>query len=79
MKEIENDIIKKYQYKDYVVYVKEVLDSYECYLQKECYGIIDLMFGINKDDYSLHAFEYLILANIEDYIKIYQQEIEDKD
>ena len=78
MKEIENDIVKKYQYKDYVVYVKEVLESYECYLQKECYAVIDLMFGINKQDYSLKEFEYLIIANIEDYIEIYKQEYEDQ-
>lgn len=77
MKEIENDIIKKYSYKDYVVYVKEVLDSYEFYLQKESYGVIDLMFGVMKEDYSLKEMEDLIESNIEDYIKIYKQDYED--
>lgn len=77
MKEIENDIIKKYIYKDYVVYVKEVLESYEFYLQKESYGVIDLMFGVMKEDYSLKEMEDLIESNIEDYIEIYKQDYED--
>lgn len=77
MKEIKNDIIKKLSYKDYVVYIKEVLESYECYLQKECYGVIDLMFGVMKEDCSLQDFEDLIFGNIEDYIEIYKQDYED--
>lgn len=77
MKEIENDIIKKYSYKDYVVYIKEVLESYEFYLQKESYGVIDLMFGVMKEDYSLKEMEDLIESNIEDYIEIYKQDYED--
>ncbi len=77
MKEIENDIIKKFSYKEYVVYIKEVLESYECYLQKECYGVIDLMFGVMKEDYSVKEFEDLIEANIEDYIETYKQDYED--
>ena len=77
MIEIKNDIIKKYSYIDYVVYVKEVLDSYEFYLQKESYGVIDLMFGVMKEDYSLKEIENLIESNIEDYIEIYKQDYED--
>lgn len=77
MIEIENDIIKKYSYKDYVVYVKEVLESYEFYLQKESYGVIDFMFGVMKEDYSLKEMEDLIESNIEDYIEIYEQDYED--
>lgn len=76
MKEIKNDIIKKYSYKDYVIYVKEVLESYEFYLQKESYGVIDLMFGVMKEDYSLKEMEDLIKSNIKDYIEIYKQDYE---
>lgn len=76
MKEIENDIIKKYSYKDYVVYVKEVLESYEFYLQKESYGVIDLMFGVMKEDCSLKEMEDLIKSNIKEYIEIYKQDYE---
>ena len=53
MKEIENDIIKKYSYKKYVVYVKETKNSYDFYLQNEEYAVIDLMFGVDKEDYSM--------------------------
>ena len=77
MKEIENDIIKKYSYKDYVVYIKDYYDSYECFLQKESYGVIELMFGVMKEDYSLKEIEDLIEANIEEYIDDYKEEFED--
>ena len=76
MEEVKNDIIKKYVYKDYVIYIKEVLDSYECYLQKECNGVIDLMFGVYTEDYSLKEFEDLILANIDNYINLYKIDYE---
>jgi len=77
MKEIKNDIRKKYQYKDYVVYVKynEEELTYEFYLQNEKYGIISLMFGIPKSD--IEDIESIILANIEDYILTYKVDYED--
>lgn len=83
MKEIKNDIIKKYKYKDYVVYIKDVkedsknYESYEFYLQNEKYGVISLMFGLMKEDCSVKEFEDLIEANIDDYIITYQNEYED--
>lgn len=77
MKEIENDIIKKYSYKNYVVYVKWCKEElcYEFYLQNEEYGIIDLMFGIPASD--MEDMQEIVLANIEDYIEIYKQDYED--
>lgn len=77
MREVKNDIIKKYKYKNYVVYIKENDDdlSYEIYLQNEKYGIIELMFGIPKSD--IDDLEEIILSNINDYIKLYKEDYED--
>ena len=75
MEEIKNDFIKKYSYKNYVVYIKETNISYEYYLQNEEYGVISLMFGIPKSD--IKDIENIILANIEDYIETYKEEYED--
>lgn len=73
IKEIKNDIIKKYQYKEYVVYVKETKSCYEYYLQDEQYGVISLMFGLLKSD--IEDMEEIIESNIEDYIESYKEEI----
>ena len=79
MKEVKNDIIKKYEYKDYVVYVKvnEEDGFYDYYLQneKEQYGIISLMFGVPTSD--IENIEEIIENNIEDYIKLYKEDYED--
>lgn len=80
MKEIENDIIKKYNYKNYVVYAKWCKEElcYEFYLQNEEYGIITLMFGIPASDMEdMEDMQEIVLANIEDYIEIYEQDYED--
>ena len=77
MKEIKNDIIKKYSYKDYVVYVKNYDDSYECYLQKESIGIMYFMFGLLKEYHDLETIKQTIKGNIEDYIVDYKEEFED--
>ena len=78
MKEIENDIIKKYSYKNYVVYVKETKNSYDFYLQNEEYAVIDLMLGVDKEDYSMKEIEELIFMNIESHIKNYKESYEDE-
>lgn len=81
MKEIKNDIIKKYKYENYVIYIKDTTKNnyelYEAYLQNEEYGVISLMFGVMKEDYSLKDMENIILANIEDYILTYKIDYED--
>ena len=76
MKELENDIIKKYSYKDYVVYVKTYDNSYECYLQKESYGNVYFMFGLLKEYQDLETIEQTIIGNIEEYIEFYKEEYE---
>lgn len=79
MKEIENDIIKKYEYKNYVVYVKyneeELIYDYYLQNEKEQYGIISLMFGVPTSD--IEDIEEIIESNIEEYIKLYQEDYED--
>ena len=73
MKEIENDIIKKFSYKDYVVYIKETNECYESYIQNERYGVIDFMFGVRKDTNYLEDYIELVQCNIKDYIDLYKE------
>ena len=77
MKEIENDIIKKYQYKGYVIYAKYCKKElcYEFYLQNEKYGIMNFMFGIPKSD--MEFFKEIVLYDIENYIDNYKKDYED--
>ena len=77
MEEIKNDFIKKYSYKNYVVYIKETNESYEYYLQNESYGIIELMFGASKEATTLEDFVQIIVDNIDIDIKCYKKEYED--
>ena len=77
MKEIKNDIIKKFIYGDYVIYIKETRTSYESYLQNESYSIIGLMFGVPKGQQTLEEFISLVNINIIDYINGYKKDYED--
>lgn len=77
MKELENDIIKKYSYEDYVVYIKENLNVYECYLQNENYGTINCMFGLSKEQVNLKQLIDIINDNLQQEIEYYKQEFED--
>lgn len=79
MEEIKNDFIKKYSYKDYVVYIKETKNSYEYYLQNEIYGIIELMFGVDKKQTTLEELLQIVVDNIDIDIEYYKRENEDKD
>ena len=74
MKEIKNDIIKKFIYGDYVIYIKETSDTYESYLQNEKYGVIELMFGTPKNQQTLEEFISLVNNNIIEYIIEYREE-----
>lgn len=76
MIEQKNDIIKKYKYKNYVIYIKEAENTFESYLQNEDYGIIMLMFGVSKEA-SFQLLKNIIESNIEEYIKIYIINYED--
>ena len=79
MKEIKNDFIKKYSYKDYVAYIKETNESYEYYLQNEKYGIIELMFGVDKKRTTLGNLLEIVKNSIDIDIEYYKRENEDKD
>lgn len=81
MVEIKSEIIKQFIYKkdyNYVVYIKETINTFEAYLQNEDYGVIDLMFGVNKKAQNIEDFISYINCNIEDYIEDYKQEHEDQ-
>lgn len=75
MKWIKNDIINKYQYKNYVIYEKETEDGYEYYIQNEKYGIISFMFGLTKDNNEQNKI--IVYNNLESYIQLYQEKYED--
>ena len=82
MIEIKTDIIKEFIYKkdyNYIIYIKETINKYESYLQNEDYGVISLMFGVNKHQTSLNAFISCINENIESYIYNYKELYEDKE
>ncbi len=77
MKEVKNDFIEKYSYKDYVVYIKETNEAYEYYLQNEKYGIIELMFGVDKKQTTLEELLEIVKGNIDIDIEYYKRENED--
>lgn len=76
MKEVKNDIIKKYDFLEYNIYIKDCGDSYNCYLQNKHYGIIMLMFGIAKSDSDLKQLEQMIENNLNEYIELYKEDYE---
>lgn len=77
MKEIKNDIRKKYQYEDYFIYIKETKDSYEYYLQHKDYCIIDMMYGIDKKTNTIDDLLAIIKNNIMYDIDFYKNRYED--
>lgn len=78
LEKVENNIIGKYTYKNYVVYIKAIKNSLEAYLQNEEYGIIDCMFGIEDGAGQYAVLLDLVEDNIEDYIKLYKEEHEEE-
>lgn len=82
MIEIKSDMVKEFIYKkdyNYVIYVKETITSYECYLQNENYGIITLLFGVNKRETTMQDFIETILGCIDSHIEDYKKSYEDSD
>lgn len=83
MIEVKNDVIKKFVYKDivnnakYNIYVMEKEDCYECYIQNDEYGIMDLMFGLLREEYSLEEVIDVIKDNLLLSIISYKSNIED--
>ena len=81
MIEIKSEIIKEFIYKknyNYVVYIKETINTYESYLQNEDYGVIGLMFRKRKKETKLDNFISLVNENLERYIKIYKEGYEEE-
>ena len=70
MKEVKNDFIKKFEYGDYLVYIKDCVSHYESYIQHKEYGIMQLMWGIDKATSNISIEEYIKIVNfnLEDYI-----------
>lgn len=79
MIEFKNDFIKKFEYGDYLVYIKDCGSHYESYLQHKEYGVMELMFGLDKAKGRITLQNYIdtINANIIDYIVDYKNEYED--
>ena len=78
MKEIKNNVIKKFQLEDYYIYIMENEDSWEYYLQHKDYGIIALIFGLMKKENSFEDFMDIVGKNIECDIEYYRQTYEDE-
>ena len=79
MKEIKNDIIKTFMYNDYEIYIKDTLYTYELYIQNINYGVISLMVGLPKENYTLEQVIELLGFNLEEEIETYKELYEDKD
>lgn len=77
MKEVKNDIIKKYKYKKYAIYIKEVENNYECYFQNEVYCEIGYMYCVSKEEYNLKQTIELIKENFDEWVKLYKFQYED--
>lgn len=79
MKEIKNDVIKKYQYKDYCVYIIETDEAYEYYLKNKEYGVIALIFGLLKEKNTYKDFMTIVRNNIDSDIEYYKLTYEDEE
>ncbi len=80
MIEIKNEFIKEYIYRNntqYLIYIKDYNGSYEVYLQNVRYGVISLMFGVEKKNNTIDNLKEIIKNNIDDYIKQYIEDYED--
>ena len=82
MKEVKNDVIKKFEYNvnndTYFIYIIETKYGYGCYLQNINYGIISLMFGLPKEQNKLEEIIEIVKYNLGDEIAIYKKEYEEE-
>lgn len=74
--------VMSFCYRDYLVEFFLNEEDIEVYLSCTGYGIKYLLFGIKIFELELnesykHQLTELVLANIEDYIKIYKEKFED--
>lgn len=79
MKEVKNDIIKKYEYKNYYIYIKETEESFEYYLQHKDYAVMYMMYGTDKEESTLKELLTICMYNIDNDIMFYKNEYEDLD
>lgn len=79
MKEVKNDIIKKYEYKDYYIYIKETEESFEYYLQHKDYAVMYMMYGVDKEQNTVEELLVICMDNIDNDIKFYKKNYEDFD
>ena len=82
MIEVKNEIVKTFIYRKntaYIIYIKDYNNCYECYLQNKNYGIITLLFGVNKKETTMQDFietiNNCIDSHIEDYKKSYEDDL----
>lgn len=73
MKMVENNVVAMYRDGECIIEICREEDAWFAYLQKENYGIKMGMFGV-PFDYSMEVFISLVEGNLEDYIKIYEEE-----
>lgn len=77
MKEIKKEI-KTFEYGDYIIYIIDENFGYGCYLQNINYGIINLMFGIPKEQKTIEETISIVECNLKSEIKIYKRLYEDE-
>ena len=73
----ERIITHTYRHADYIIDIVEDYRErlFEAYIQKDGYGVKDLMFGCSIDDFPKKIdFIDLVAYNIEEYILTYEKE-----
>jgi len=72
MKETKINVIKQFKVKrNYIVYLIEEKDSYEFYIQRKNYAVIELLFGLPKKQQSLEEAIEICKQNVDAYIRVY--------
>lgn len=81
MKEIKSiKLLKVFEIKkDYLIYVFENKDTYELYLSNKNYGILELVFGLEKSATNIEIFlnEYNLKELFKKDIEVYKEKYED--
>lgn len=82
MKEIKGIKTYYYEYKDFIITIKETKEDYEAFLNCKTYGYVMGLFGVSKyqeaskEHISLNEFQDMVIAQLEEYIPIYWEDIE---
>ena len=67
--------INEYEYCNYYYYIFEDEENYYSYLQNKNYGVLMLVYGVEKEQQTLEDF--INCYNLDEYIQIYQEKYED--